>query len=332
MIGKIIRSMTQGSTKTKLFLWAMILLGIASVVLFVAAWIMQIPVFVLAALVLLAVAFGAVNSVTINTQKAQKSNKDAYDAKEEDDRSPQERQREKARYLASLKQKDVKKILKQHKVSQSHQKIMIDSYQERKLEQVPAFAWRTEKTLHFLVLEGHANEFEISMDQIRGIYYEKNVTADIEKDYVPFQYSSYIAKMFQDYLPEYAERNVDGELVYQKNLFYLSNGLYITNTSMANLMKLLPKVPFLLDDNVCRSNRLDAYFKEIYKNRVLCEAHAITMDQYRQTIEDTLEALIQAPISGQEFVKSLRDMSKYHLIDQQQVSRCSQKYRQVKNV
>lgn len=332
MIGKIIRSMTQGSTKTKLFLWAMILLGIASVVLFVAAWIMQIPVFVLAALVLLAVAFGAVNSVTINTQKAQKSNKDAYDAREEDARSPQERQREKARYLASLKQKDVKKILKQHKVSQSHQKIMIDSYQERKLEQVPAFAWRTEKTLHFLVLEGHANEFEIPMDQIRGIYYEKNVTADIEKDYVPFQYSSYIAKMFQDYLPEYAERNVDGELVYQKNLFYLSNGLHITNTSMANLMKLLPKVPFLLDDNVCRSNRLDAYFKEIYKNRVLCETHAITMDQYRQTIEDTLETLIQAPISGQEFVKSLRDMSKYHLIDQQQVSRCSQKYRQVKKI
>ena len=68
----------------------------------------------------------------------------------------------------------------------------------------------------------------------------------------------------------------------------MSNGLYITNTSMANLMKLLPKVPFLLDDSVSRSNRLDAYFKEIYKNRVLCEVHAITMEQYRQSIEDTL--------------------------------------------
>lgn len=331
MISKIIRSMTQGSVKTKLFLWAMILLGIASVALFIAAWILQLPVFALAALVLLAVAFATVNSVTINTQKAQKSNKDTYDEGKEA-HSPQERQRAKARYLASLQSKDVKKILKQHKVTQSHQKLMIDSYQERKLEQVPAFAWRTDKTLHFLVLEGHANEFEIPMDQIRGIYYEKNVTADIEKDYIPFQYSTYIAKMFQDLLPEYAERNVDGELVYQKNLFYLSNGLYITNTSMANLMKLLPKVPFLLDDSVSRSNRLDAYFKEIYKNRVLCEAHAITMDQYRQSIEDTLEDLIQAPISGQEFVKSLRDMTKYHLIDQQQVSRCSQRYRQIKNI
>ena len=39
MIRKIIRSMTQGSVKTKLFLWAMILLGIASVALFIAAWI-----------------------------------------------------------------------------------------------------------------------------------------------------------------------------------------------------------------------------------------------------------------------------------------------------
>ena len=299
--------MTQGSVKTKLFLWAMILLGIASVALFIAAWILQLPVFALAALVLLVVAFATVNSVTINTQKAQKSNKDTYDEGKEA-HSPQERQRAKARYLASLQSKDVKKILRQHKVTQSHQKLMIDSYQERKLEQVPAFAWRTDKTLHFLVLEGHANEFEIPMDQIRGIYYEKNL------------------------LPEYAERNVDGELVYQKNLFYLSNGLYITNTSMANLMKLLPKVPFLLDDSVSRSNRLDAYFKEIYKNRVLCEAHAITMEQYRQSIEDTLEDLIQAPISGQEFVKSLRDMTKYHLIDQQQVSRCSQRYRQIKHI
>ena len=79
MIRKIIRSMTQGSVKTKLFLWAMILLGIASVALFIAAWILQLPVFALAALVLLVVAFATVNSVTINTQKAQKSNKDTYD-------------------------------------------------------------------------------------------------------------------------------------------------------------------------------------------------------------------------------------------------------------
>lgn len=207
-----------GVCQDKTFLWAMILLGIASVALFIAAWILQLPVFALAALVLLVVAFATVNSVTINTQKAQKSNKDAYDEGKEA-HSPQERQRAKARYLASLQSKDVKKILKQHKVTQSHQKLMIDSYQERKLEQVPAFAWRTDKTLHFLVLEGHANEFEIPMDQIRGIYYEKNVTADIEKDYIPFQYSTYIAKMFQDLLPEYAERNVDGELVYQKIYF-----------------------------------------------------------------------------------------------------------------
>ena len=79
MIRKIIRSMTQGSVKTKLFLWAMILLGIASVALFIAAWILQLPVFALAALVLLVVAFATVKSVTINTQKAQKSNKETYD-------------------------------------------------------------------------------------------------------------------------------------------------------------------------------------------------------------------------------------------------------------
>ena len=67
MIRKIIRSMTQGSVKTKLFLWAMILLGIASVALFIAAWILQLPVFALAALVLLVVAFATVNSAVSYT-------------------------------------------------------------------------------------------------------------------------------------------------------------------------------------------------------------------------------------------------------------------------
>lgn len=97
-----------GVCQDKTFLWAMILLGIASVALFIAAWILQLPVFALAALVLLVVAFATVNSVTINTQKAQKSNKDTYDEGKEA-HSPQERQRAKARYLASLQSKDVKR-------------------------------------------------------------------------------------------------------------------------------------------------------------------------------------------------------------------------------
>ena len=142
-----------GVCQDKTFLWAMILLGIASVALFIAAWILQLPVFALAALVLLVVAFATVNSVTINTQKAQKSNKDTYD---EGKKRIRHRNGSEPRQdiWYRFNRKDVKKILRQHKVTQSHQKLMIDSYQERKLEQVPAFAWRTDKTLHFLVLEG----------------------------------------------------------------------------------------------------------------------------------------------------------------------------------
>ena len=56
------------------------------------------------------------------------------------------------------------------------------------------------------------------MDQIR-VFIMKKCNRRYRKGLYPFQYSTYIAKMFQDLLPEYAERNVDGELVYQKIYF-----------------------------------------------------------------------------------------------------------------
>lgn len=334
MFDKIVRSMFHGSLKTKLFLWSVLIMALVAFGLLVAAVALQMPQLGIGAALLGLLSFVVSQSVSVKTlEKKKKSGKKKISPEYgEDSRDPKDRERAKARFLASLNEKQVKKLLKEHKVSQTHVKIMIDSYAKRRLSQVPAFAWRTNDFLHFLVLEGHANEFEIPLNTIQGIYLEKNVTADAEKDYSSFRYENYIAKMFSPYLPEYSERSVDGELVYQKNLFYIEAGVYVTNKSMANLMQILPRVPFLMDDQVCTSDRFDEYFKEIYRYSILCKTGVFSLEEYQEQIHKTLDTLLKAPISGREFVQSLRDMNKYRLITAGNVSEYTQKYRELKGM
>lgn len=348
MWDKVIRSMFQGSAKTKIFLWSVLVLALAAVAMLVIAAALSFPYLGMGGIALGFVSFVVSQSVSIDTLEKEKKNRKKKSEKpkqthpkkgkksgkeelpEEDEGDSRSKERQKARFLASLNEKAVKKMLREHKVVQTHVKIMIDSYPQRRLKQVPAFAWRTDHHLHFLVLEGRANEFEIPLEEIKGIYYEKDAEADPEKDYAPFRYETFIAKFFADYLPKYHEYSNEGEIGYRKNLFRVGQDLYITNSSMANMMSILPHVPFLIDDNVCRSARFDEYFKELYRYSVLCKNQVISLEEYKNQIEKTLESLLAAPISARDYVQTMHSMARYHLIDRDNVTKYSQKYRSLK--
>jgi len=349
MLTKILNSMIHGNTKTKLFLWSVAIMGISAVLLLLVGIIMGFPYLIMGgAGVGLA---GLITSQSVSLKDLQrprkpKSNKEKTKTaasgepqqgkKEEqeqgeENKTKKERDREKSRYLAGMDSKKLKKIMKQHKVNQIHVKVMIDSYPAKKIEQAPAFMWRTDTMLRFLVLTGKAEEFEVPLEDIKGFLLVKNVAADAEKDYMPFQYSSLISKMFKPFLPEYFESTKDGKLEIRKNTFRIEPGIYLTNTSVANLRKvLLPGVAFLVDDQVIASKRFNEYFKELYRSSLLCKNQIITLDEYKEQITKTLDALLDAPISGQEFVNTIYDLNKYRLITKNEVVLYTQKYRELK--
>ena len=185
--------------------------------------------------------------------------------------------------------------------------------------------------LHFMVLTGRAEEFEEPLSDIQSILLVKNVPADKEKDYQLFKYSSFISKMFQPYLPAYSEGSKNGELEVRKNTFRIEPGIYLTNSSVANLRKvLLPGVAFLVDDQVIASKHFNEYFKELYRYSLLCKNMVITLDEYREQIKKTLDALLDAPIPGNEFVTTIYDLNKYRLITKNDVVHYTQKYRELK--
>lgn len=358
MWDKIINSMFYGNLKTKLFLWSVFLLILSTLALLVVAFVFGNPMIGLggAGCGLLALIVSQCVSLNDLTKKKKVKTKSdtskqrqgasiqhqlpgeadyledgengSEDQQENQEKSRHKREREKAQYLSSMNAKKMKKLMKEHKVNQVHVKVMIDSYPQRKIEQAPAFMWKTNTHLHFMVLTGKAEEFEVPLSEIKGILYNKNVPANPELDYAFIKYSNFIAGMFQNFMPEYHESTKDGKLEITKNTFRIEPGIYLTNTSYANLRKvLLPGVAFLVDDRVIASNRFNEFFKELYRDSILCKNMIINREEYQNLIKENLDAMLDAPMAGQEFIQTLQDLNKYHLIGREHVVEYSQRYR-----
>lgn len=355
MVEKIINSMFHGNLKTKIFLWSVVLMAVSAIILLLTGIILGNVFLGFGGVIVGLAGLITSQSVSLNDlqrarKKKSKKTKKKKDGrqnemaagssdsleKETDDfedekRSKKEKDRAKAQYLASMNDKKLKKIMKEHKVNQIHVKVMIDSYPAKGIEQAPAFMWRTDTMLHFMVLTGQAEEFEVPLEDIKGFLLVKNVAANPELDYASFQYSSFISKMFQPYLPEYFETTNNGQLESKKNTFRIEPGIYLTNSSVANLRRvLLPSVAFLVDDQVIASTRFNEYFKELYRSSLLCKNMVISLEEYREQIPKTLDALLDAPISGTEFVNTIYDLNKYRLISKNDVVKYTQKYRELK--
>jgi hypothetical protein len=365
MLQKIANSLVHGNFRTKLFLWSVIALGTAALILLAAALALGMP-----ALGAGAAGFGFVGLVTSQSvslkdlekphkkktskpkvkepadgskgQSSDSSKEQENGSKERNDRLKKEqeigrqksnrykKEQEKTKFLHSVDAKTMKKNMKKHKVNQIHVKVMVDSYPEKQIEQSPAVVWRTDTMLHFMIMSAQVEEFEVPLMDIKGILLVKNVPADPQKDYAFYKYNSFIGKMFRPFLPAYREKNNQGNLEFTKNTFRIDPGIYLTNTSVANLQSvLLPDVAFLVDDKVTSSTYFNEYFKEVYRNSILCKNGIINLEGYKEKVEITLDALLTAPISGEEFVQTLRELKKYHLITQQYVTEYTQKYRTI---
>lgn len=345
MIQKIINTMFYGSPKAKLFLWSVFIMILATIFFGVFAAAIGSATFGMGAVVCGVAAFITSQSASLTEleRKAkpsgEKGRKGAVRGREKSAASrsgeeidagapmdSREKARAKARYLASMNEKKMKQLMKEKKIRQKHIFAMIDSYPQEHISQTPAVIWQTDTHLHILALDCDAREFAVPLEDIKGIFYQKDVAADPQTDYASFQYANFISKLYKPFLPAYRESTRDGELVYLKNLFTIEPGISFTNSSVKGLLEILTKVPLLVDDAVNTSRYFDEYFKEVYRYSILCKNDILTLEEYRGRMEQVLDALLVAPVTGKEFAKSLRDMNRYHLITSDYVTKYTQIY------
>ncbi len=351
MIDKIIHTMFYGSFRAKLFVWSVFILFLVTVLLGVLAAVMGSTVFGVGAITCGAATLVTSQSMTLQDleRKDRQGKKRPRDRKKEkrrdgeggsdhkdrgereaiDNGAPmgsKEHERAKARYLASMNARKMKQLLKEHKIRQNHIFVMIDLYPQERISQTPAVMWRTDADLHILAIDAHAREFEIPLQDIKGIYYQKDIEADPETDYAPFQYTNFISKLYKPFLPEYREVSQDGKLVHVKNLFLIQPGISFTNTSMKGILQIVKNVPLLVDDALNTSQYVDEYFKEVYRDSILCKNGIYTLEEYRDKAEKVLDALLVAPMDRDDFSRSLRNMKRCHLITQDQMMKYMQIY------
>lgn len=340
MINKIINTMFHGSMKAKIFLWSVFVLFVAAVLMGVLAAVLSSTVFLMGAVVAGVAAFITSQSVSLRElerkekkrkQKDQQSvsGRNTSGGKEElqeGGENARDREKKKARYISSMNERKMKQLLKEHKVRQVHVFVMVDSYPEMHVSQTPAVLWKTNTNLHILLIDSSSREVKIPLADIKGILLEKNIPANPEEDYAPFQYSNFMSRLYKPFLPTCQEVSKDGEMGYVKTLFTIAGGVSFTNTSMAGLMKVLHKVPLLVNDPVNMSPRFDEYFKEVYRYSLLCKNGVFSLDEYRERMERVLQELLSAPIDANQFAKSLRDMSNYRLITSDYVTKYTQIY------
>lgn len=344
MMQKIINTMFYGSLKAKIFLWSIFIMILATILMGVLAAVLGSSVFVMGAVACGIAAFVTSQSVSLSElekkQKKKKPKKKAESGANEEKSAknksqeeeqggavdPGEKSKEKARYIASMNEKKMKQLLKEHKVNQIHIFVMVDSYPEERISQTPAVMWRTDEYLHILMLDGGGKEIEVPLIDIKGIFFQKDVPADPQEDYPFLKYANFMTKLYKPFLPEYQEVTKDGELGYVKNLFTIKPGISFTNTSMAGILKILDTVPLLVDDAINTSSRFDEYFKEIYRYSILCKNGVYSLEEYRVKMEKVLDELLVAPIDGREFLKTLRDLNRYRLITSDYLTKYSQIY------
>lgn len=349
MMNRIINTMFHGSLRAKVFLWSVFVMILATVLLGVFAAVMGSSAFGIGAFVCGVCTLITSQSVSLSelekgrrrNKNKKKKEKTAKEKRSVSDRAKKEkgeeidtgapmdskeREKAKARYIASMNDKKMKQLMKEHKIKQKHIFVMIDSYPQERISQTPGIMWRTDHHLHILAMDHKAIEFEVPLEDIKGIYYEKGVTADPQTDYASFQYANFISKLYKPYLPEYREMTQDGALVHVKNIFTIEPGISFTNTSMKGILQILTKVPLLVDDAVNTSKHFDEYFKEVYRYSILCKNGVYTLEEYREKMEGVLNELLTAPVTAKEFSKSLRDMNRYRLITSDYVMKYSQRY------
>ncbi len=231
---------------------------------------------------------------------------------------PEEQKHEREEELLSYDEKTVKQVFYKYKVKKNHKTIMIDSWEEKNIKQMPAYIWMTKGQLHVLVIGQAVQEYTIPLLKTGTLIYKRGVICQAKEEYMQFRKESLLSSVFSQYLPVYHNGEKNHRPVIYKNLFAFENGLTITNTSVKTIVDMLHP-QFEIDDIVMRDVRYNDFFKEIYKLGVLFREQVYSVKEYQNLVNEVLQNFAEAGIMKEEFEKTLQALYQSRLITEEYV-------------
>lgn len=223
-----------------------------------------------------------------------------------------------AEELLAYDEKKVKQVFYKYKVKKEHKNIIIDSWEEKGIKQVPAYIWTVRGQLHILVISGAVQEYTMPLSKTGKLIYKRGVICQTKEEYVQFRKESLLSAVFSKYLPVYHSGNKNHRPVIYKNLFAFDNGLTVTNTSVRTIVELLhPQIE--IDDIVMRDVRYNDFFKEVYKLGVLLREQVYSIREYQSLVNEVLQNLAESGITKEEYENTLQALYQNKLITEEYI-------------
>ncbi|MGN0506968.1 MAG: hypothetical protein ACI4FZ_10430 [Lachnospiraceae bacterium] len=211
----------------------------------------------------------------------------------------------------------MKKVFIAYKVRREHVPIMIDYCQAEQISQCPAYLWKDNVFLYFLLLEEEARMIKCPIADVDGIHIRRGIPAKPSAEYLDMQETSIVSRVFASYLPNYYRAETEGRRIeHRKNLYAMAPGIWCTAASVQNMLKILPS-EFYLEEAKINSEDYSTYFRKIYIYRILYRDAVITAAEYSGKVQETLAALASADIADEVFHAYLAQMVMGSLIPQE---------------
>lgn len=218
-------------------------------------------------------------------------------------------------YLKTYTSGNIRKLIKEFKVSKDYVPVIIDRSRRYDINRSPALCWKKGNDVNFLVFEAAARVVSVPYFDFRRVTYRHNVAEpDIEAyDYIRKNMASY--DMFEDVMPTFnVTGNKLGVAQYSKNLYVFGGVIEVPAASMRALNEKFP-LEMKLFESLNLKGKYDKYFSDAYEAKMLWTDNVISQKAFQDRIRTILQKMVDDDkLMWYDFNDDLTQMIKYKLV------------------
>lgn len=218
-------------------------------------------------------------------------------------------------YLKTYTMSNVKKLMKEYKVSKDYVPVIIDRCRRYDVSRTPALCWKKGNDVNFLVFEASARVISVPYFDFRRVTYRHNVPEpELEAyDYIRKNMASY--EMFEDVMPTFnVTGNKLGAMQYAKNLYVFGGMVEVPAASMRALNARF-SLELKLFESLNLKGTYDEYFSDAYESKILWTDNVISQKAFQDRIRTTLQKMVDDDkLMWYDFNDDLTQMVRYKLV------------------
>lgn len=327
--------MFRGSTKTKMFLWTIVLVALASVACLGAVVMGGSIYFAYLAFggILFSVTYsqlGYFRDVTAEISEQGKLDASIHKHNKEkkakfiettDGNSTKKRAEQMEEFgeengLQHYNEDEIKKVLVEYKAKKESFLVLIDSSEEYHIKNCPGYIWSDKKRVYFLLLEKKTRIIAIPRTETNVLRYEKGVIVRDIEEYKEVKDAFFLYSMYKDFFPEYYRTVTNGLSTFKKNLFIIGEDIRVTAKSVRGIMK-ATQCRLELDDQQFDKQRYGGYFEEAYKANLLFREEVYDQEEFKERIREILTGLAMHEEKAEVYQNTIFQLVQYRLISQE---------------